>query len=592
MLEANSSNNGFYWAPRVAPEDLNVVRNSAAGSDIPGFRVLAPGSEPVDQAENFPIFYAARQEFADWHLGASIAAPEFSLGDTLVAATSTMALRLAPPVSFGAASESGTLVAVIPVFASDLPAPAEYPIEGAGAAPRADGLIGYLVSVYRGEALLQAALSRLSAIEMAVRITDVTDPVPREIAAASFAQESDDGDRSSDPDIVLTSNIELGGRRWAVEAGASPDSELSDSSLPSVVLFGGLFGSILYASPSAEWVCGKSPDALVGMNIAEQVHPEDRARFIETFGDIASEPGAHAGIEFRSARSTDGIVVMESRMTNLLDNPNVQGIVLNTRDITDRKRLEAEIREAEELDRLKSEFVALASHELRTPLTGIYGFSGLLAASNELSGDAQTWAEHIHTEAGRLAEIIESLLNISRIESGGLRVLSEPVRLGDVVTPVVDLFAAHTEEHPINVTGDLEVDVMGDRARLIEVLQNLVDNAIKYSPEGGAIVIDCSSTPESARICVRDHGLGIAAAELPNLFRRFGRIDRPETQHIRSTGLGLYMVKELILRMGGDVSVESAEGEGSTFGVSIPLATSVDLDARELATGEAASAAA
>ena len=153
--------------------------------------------------------------------------------------------------------------------------------------------------------------------------------------------------------------------------------------------------------------------------------------------------------------------------------------------------LTRDIEETRELDALKSEFVALASHELRTPLTGIYGFSRLLMDDDEVSiEERREWAGYIHSEATRLTTIVENLLNVSRIESGTLDLRTEPVHVNEVIDTVLRSFDGGSELHSFEIAGDLERVVLGDRNKLVEVLGNLVDNAVKYSPRGGVVRIE------------------------------------------------------------------------------------------------------
>ena len=225
-----------------------------------------------------------------------------------------------------------------------------------------------------------------------------------------------------------------------------------------------------------------------------------------------------------------------------------------------------------ELDRVKDEFVALASHELRTPLTGIYGFSQLLAEDGPISEeDRRQWAGHIHSEAGRLTAIVEDLLNVSRIESGTLEIKGEPLPFLQVVESVRFSFDGRSEQHTLETAGQLEATVSGDQSKLVQVLSNLVDNAIQYSPAGGRVLIEGQVDRELLRVSVSDDGIGIAPEHLDKVFERFERIPHPETENVRSTGLGLYVVRELVTRMGGTISVDSTPDAGSRFTFSIPL---------------------
>lgn len=233
------------------------------------------------------------------------------------------------------------------------------------------------------------------------------------------------------------------------------------------------------------------------------------------------------------------------------------------------RKLTWDIEQAHELDGLKREFVGLASHELRTPLAGIYGFSELLLADEELSQHARGWATRINDESRRLSEIVDNLLDISRIEAGETTVELEVVRMDDVVDTVVKLFE-ESPNHEIVRSGTFEAMVLADRARLVQVFSNVVDNAIKYSPAGGTVRIEGQVDADDVRVCVVDEGLGIPADQLPLIFGRFHRVRRAETENIRSTGLGLYLVRELLNLMNGTITVESELDAGTTFTIEFP----------------------
>ena len=147
----------------------------------------------------------------------------------------------------------------------------------------------------------------------------------------------------------------------------------------------------------------------------------------------------------------------------------------------------------------------------------------------------------------------------------------EPVEFAGVVETVLRSFEGQTEMRTFECSGDLPTVVRGDRNKLVEVLGNLVDNAVKYSPGGSSVRIACESGQELLRVRVSDEGLGIPEDELENIFERFTRVSNVETENIRSTGLGLYLVRELVVRMGGTISVQSVPGAGSTFTFSVPL---------------------
>lgn len=223
------------------------------------------------------------------------------------------------------------------------------------------------------------------------------------------------------------------------------------------------------------------------------------------------------------------------------------------------------------IDRMKTEFIGLASHELRTPLTGILGFSELLLA--ELNDPEQRrWVELINAEARHLSTIIEDLLNVSRIESGQLELDHEAVLFKEVAEHVIGAQAQSTQHHQLEVSGNgFDAEVFGNRKALIEVMSNLVDNAIKYSPDGGPVRIESVRRGGYLRVSISDEGMGIAPDQLGKIFERFHRAKAPGMEQIRGTGLGLYLVRQLVEAMSGKITVESEPGRGSTFTFTVPL---------------------
>ncbi len=240
-----------------------------------------------------------------------------------------------------------------------------------------------------------------------------------------------------------------------------------------------------------------------------------------------------------------------------------------------------------ELDRLKDDFIATASHELRTPLTGVQGFLDLLL---EYPGSrdeplALEFLQKAAESAAEMAELTERLLETSRLDTGRVELRREPVRLWTLVDEVLraqaDALAGSTS-HTLVADVPMDASVWADPDRLKEVLDNLVGNAIKYSPRGGTVRVTgaietASATAGYAIITVSDQGIGIAPAERHRLFERFSRLDAARSSQIRGTGLGLYICRQLIQAMGGSIWLqESAPGRGSAFAVALPLVALTD----------------
>ena len=233
-----------------------------------------------------------------------------------------------------------------------------------------------------------------------------------------------------------------------------------------------------------------------------------------------------------------------------------------------------------EVDRMKTEFVSLVSHELRTPLTSIKGYTEMVldGDTGEINQEAQEYLEIVFKNAERLVALVNDLLDLSRIESGRIQIKSEPLDLNEIVQTVVVSLQQKIREKEQSLTVDIDpqaTQVVGDRDKLVQAVMNYVSNAYKYTPPGGDIRIVVSKQGDFAHVSVRDTGYGISPEDQARLFTRFYRVDNSMTREIGGTGLGLSIVKQLIELQGGEVSVESALNEGSTFSFSVPLSTDV-----------------
>jgi signal transduction histidine kinase len=228
-----------------------------------------------------------------------------------------------------------------------------------------------------------------------------------------------------------------------------------------------------------------------------------------------------------------------------------------------------------ELERMKDEFVALASHELRTPLTSIKGYADLLLDGEvgPLSEEQLEFIGVVKANADRLVVLATDLLDLSRIETGGLVVSRRPCDLAAAVQVAASLLRPQLLAKEQTLTLDLPVGlpaVAGDRDRLEQIVTNLLSNAHKYTPAGGSITVQLFS--DGARVClaVQDTGIGMTEDEQGQLFTRFYRVNNPATRSVQGTGLGLAITRALVELHGGEITVESAPGAGTTFTVSLP----------------------
>lgn len=246
-----------------------------------------------------------------------------------------------------------------------------------------------------------------------------------------------------------------------------------------------------------------------------------------------------------------------------------------------------------EAERLKDEFIAIAAHELKTPMAALKGYANMLTrrpAEGEPAPLEEWQVEALDTidqAATRLAELTDDLLDVARLQSGRLELRQEPYDLVGLARRVVRRLQVMAEHHTLTVQSDADYVVTRiDISRMEQVLTNLVNNAIKYRPEGGEVTVSVREEMGHgvAEVCVRDQGIGVPAAQQSLIFARFGRADNASERGIKGTGLGLYLSRELVERQGGRIWFESAEGAGSTFYVTVPLTTEAESSEGELSS--------
>lgn len=226
-----------------------------------------------------------------------------------------------------------------------------------------------------------------------------------------------------------------------------------------------------------------------------------------------------------------------------------------------------------EIDRMKTEFISTAAHELRTPLTSIQGFSEILLMRKNLKDYEKTrYLNHINKQSINLANIINDLLDISRIESGKSFVLNkEPCLIGDAIKIVADPFITQSKIHKFEIVlPQKPIEIKTDKDKMVQVLKNIISNAIKYSPDGGKIEIKGKVKKNFYEVSVKDEGLGMTPEQVEKVFDKFYRVDATNTA-IEGTGLGMSIVKHIVEAHGGKVWVESELGKGTKVMFTLPL---------------------
>ena len=339
-----------------------------------------------------------------------------------------------------------------------------------------------------------------------------------------------------------------------------------------------LDGYFLRTNPAFEKVLGYSTEELKNKRVFDLLHPDDREAAIKEYANLRSGEPTRS-LENRCL-CKDGEYKWVAWSYYPVPHENVgYGVgkdIDNLRRITD--NLKRHAAELEQANRVKDEFLATLSHELRTPLTSILGWSRLLRSGNLSKQEHDRALAVVERNAQAQSSLIEDLLDVSRIITGKLRIEFQPIQLSAIVGDVIDEFRPAAEAKGIAVDVDIDVNagpILGDPARLKQIVGNLLSNAIKFTKKGGEIDVNLERSDGHARLRVQDNGVGIEPSVLPHIFERFRQADSSTVRAHSGLGLGLAIVRHLVREHNGLVNAESrGHGHGATFTVDFPLAPS------------------
>ncbi|WP_395812276.1 PAS domain S-box protein [Archangium minus] len=330
----------------------------------------------------------------------------------------------------------------------------------------------------------------------------------------------------------------------------------------------------------AERLYGHSAEEIVGQHVSELYTEESRREgCVEEDLSTASLHGRHES-ECERVRKDGSRYWAHVITTALRDSDGrLRGFAKVTRDVTDKRRAEEErerlLQELKEAVAVRDEFLSIASHELKTPLTSVKLNLHALehrteVAAGKTEGEGSRKLMRIHGQIDRLAKLVNSLLDVSRITANRLDFHLEEVDLGEVLQDVLGQYKEELDRAGCSLHLRTDTGVIGrwDRLRVDQVVSNLLSNAIKYGP-GRPVEVDLQRLGRSARLVVRDHGIGISAQDQERIFQRFERA--VSIQHYGGFGLGLWISRQIVDNLGGSIAVHSETGLGSTFVVELPL---------------------
>jgi PAS domain S-box-containing protein len=339
-----------------------------------------------------------------------------------------------------------------------------------------------------------------------------------------------------------------------------------------------LDGRFQRVNPAFPEVLGFSEEELLAKSLFELIHPDDLADTLHAYEKMkAGYPTRFMENRLRCKDETYKWIAW-----SYFPVPE-DGLAFGVgRDMTERRRIDEVLRlrrvELENANRVKDEFLATMSHELRTPLTSILGWSRLLD-SNQLSDkDKDRAVKVIQRNAEAQSKLIEDLLDVSRIITGKLKIEIQPVSFADIADSVINSLRPAFDAKQLKVEATIDPaagPVLGDPARLQQIVTNLLSNAIKFTPSGGQIKVGVERLNAHVRLTITDTGVGIAAEHLPYIFERFRQVDSSNVRAHGGLGLGLAIVDYLVRQQGGSVTAQSGGiGHGATFTAEFPLTTS------------------
>jgi len=326
---------------------------------------------------------------------------------------------------------------------------------------------------------------------------------------------------------------------------------------------------------------GHEVEEVQGVTAFQNVHPDDRATVLGVFRDLF-ENGSTVNVRYRNRHVDGRWVTVEVRARPLHRTDGDPRAVLVARDVTENVILENALRsakaEAERANRAKSEFLSRMSHELRTPLNSVLGFTQVLQREEHLAEQEES-LDYIYRAGLHLLDLINEVLDISRIESGTMSVSLESVAIEDLTHDCLALVAPQAQSNAVRLIHrrDGAHYVRTDQQRATQVILNLLSNAIKYNRRDGSVTVAYEERSEWLRLSVIDTGNGIRPEDFASLFEPFERLEA-EFGNVEGTGLGLALSKGLVEAMGGELGMASTLGEGSTFWVEFPIVTAPILD--------------
>jgi PAS domain S-box-containing protein len=320
-------------------------------------------------------------------------------------------------------------------------------------------------------------------------------------------------------------------------------------------------GKRTYCSKSVENVIGYTAEEYLSFEPWKLGHPDELDQIRDKYKLLVQNPGGSLVLQHRMKHKKGHWIWVESRVTNSLNEPQINAMIANFNDVSERV----------EREQSRKDFIGIVSHELKTPLTSIKAYGEIISQNLEASNNKglTLMATKLVQQTSHMAKMINDLVDVTIINAGRLHLDITDFDFNAFVYEIVENFRQTNSAYAFIIELAPLVLLSGDKERIGQVIINLLSNAIKYSPSGGEIYIVSQKKNSMLEVSICDQGIGIPKEELNRIFERLYRVST--VKHIKGLGLGLYICQQIIQNLGGSISVESEEGKGSVFRFSLPL---------------------
>jgi PAS domain S-box-containing protein len=320
-------------------------------------------------------------------------------------------------------------------------------------------------------------------------------------------------------------------------------------------------GRINYASPAVILITGYAPEEMVGQHFHDYLPKEETPKEIQAFAEIA-KGGIAKAVPLKIVRKDGSLAHVEINASPIISDGKITGVQAIVRDVSERY----------ETEKLRGQFISAVTHELRTPLVSISGYLDLVLKNERFGKETFSWLEVVRRNTDRLLNLTNDILDLQRLQAGKLQVALTPVDFVDVldncIKEITPMIKGRRQVLKVDVPR-VPIRIPGDFVRLTQVVMNLLDNASKFTPDGGRIVFRVEDRVDRVVVEVSDSGIGMRSEDVNRVFEPFANIKKPT--YIKGTGLGLSVSKGLLEAHGGKISAESAgEGKGATFTFTLP----------------------